>query len=158
MIFFVLSMLEQSCRSVFTLYTLKKQCAPQNTISLPTRLKNYKQRSTPWHCHSVKISRCMTEFKRELYLLATCQRTTARIIFERAPQEFIRAINDAAWTTLTGNLKLSQKDIDDIQSIEPALRHIASRGQTLDNHRILLTTPSGFKDVKVLFSVLQSHF
>ena len=38
----------------------------------------------------------MSKFKSELKLLATCQPTTARILFERAPQEFIRAIIDAA--------------------------------------------------------------
>ena len=57
----------------------------------------------------------MSKFKSELKVLATCQPSTARILFERAPQEFIRAIIDAAWTTLTGKLNLSQKDIDDIR-------------------------------------------
>ena len=51
----------------------------------------------------------MSKFKSELKLLATCQPTTALILFERAPQEFIRAIIDAVWTTLTGKLNLSQK-------------------------------------------------
>ena len=51
----------------------------------------------------------MSKFKSELKLLATCHPTAARILFERAPQEFIRAIIDAVWTTLTGKLNLSQK-------------------------------------------------
>ena len=109
-------------------------------------------------CHSVKMSKRMSKFKSELKVLATCQPSTARILFERAPQEFIRAIIDAAWTTLTGKLNLSQKDIDDIRAVQPALRRIASRGQTLDDRRTLLTTPSGIKAVGVLFRVLQSHF
>ena len=100
----------------------------------------------------------MSKFKSELKLLATCQPTTARILFERAPQEFIRAIIDAAWTTLTGKLNLSQKDIDEIRRVQPALRRIVSRGQTLDDRRTLLARPSGIKAVRVLFRVLQSHF
>ena len=67
-------------------------------------------------------------FQSELKLLATCQPSTARILFERATQEFIRANIDAAWTTLTGKLKLTQKDIDDIRAVQPALRRIASPG------------------------------
>ena len=100
----------------------------------------------------------MSKLKSELKLLATCQPTTARILFERAPQEFIRAIIDAAWTTLTGKLNLSQKDIDEIRRVQPALRRIASRGQTLDVCRTLLARSSGIKAVRVLFTVLQSHF
>ena len=87
---------------------------------------------------------------------STCERKI--FIFERAPQEFIRAIIDAAWTTLTGKLKLTQRDIDDIRAVQPALRRIASRGQTLDDRRTLLARPSGIKAVRVLFRVLQSHF
>ena len=100
----------------------------------------------------------MSKFKSELKVLATCQPTIAHILFERAPQEFIRAIIDAAWTTLTGKLKLTQRDIDDIRAVQPALRRIAPRGQTLDDRRTLLVTPSGIKAVRVLFRVLQSHF
>ena len=98
----------------------------------------------------------MSKFESELKLLATCQPTTARIFFERAPQEFIRAIIDAAWTT--GKLNLSQKDIDDIRRVLPALRRIVSRGQTLDGRRTFLVEPSRIKALRVLFSILQSHF
>ena len=61
------------------------------------------------------MSKHISKFKSELNRLATCQPTTARILFERAPQEFIRAIIDAAWKKVTGKLNLSQKDIDDIR-------------------------------------------
>ena len=109
-------------------------------------------------CHSVKMSKRMSKFKSELKLLATCQPTTARILFERAPQEFIRAIIDAAWTMLTGKLELTQRDIHDIRAVQPAIRRIASRGQTLDDRRTLLARPSGINAVRVLFRVLQCHF
>ena len=106
--------------------------------------------------HSVKMSKRMSKFKSELKVLATYQPSTARILFERAPQEFIRAIIDAAWTTLTVKLKLTQKDIDDIRAVQPALRRIASRGQTLDDRRTLLATPSGIKAVRVYCKVISN--
>ena len=100
----------------------------------------------------------MNKYKSELELLATCQPTIAHILFERAPREFIRAIVDATWTTLTGKLNLSQKDLYDIRAVQPALRRIASRGQTLDERRTLLATPSGTKAVRTLFRVLKQYF
>ena len=100
----------------------------------------------------------MIKLKSELKLLATCQPSTARILLERAPNEFIHAIVDAAWTTLTGKLNLSEKDLYDIRAVQPALRRIASRGQALDDRRTLLAAPSGVKAVRVLFSVLLKHF
>ena len=109
-------------------------------------------------CHSVKMSKRMSKFKSELKLLATCQPTTARILFEQAPQEFIRAIIDAAWTTLTGKLNLSEKDLHNIRAVQPAFRRIALRGQSLDDRRALLAIPSGIKAVRMLFSVLPKHF
>ena len=57
----------------------------------------------------------MNKFKSELKLLATCQPVTARILFKQAPKEFIRAIVDATWTTLTGKLNLSAQDKDEIK-------------------------------------------
>ena len=71
---------------------------------------------------------------------------------------FVPGPIDAGWTSLTRKLSLSQKDIDDIRAVQPALRRIASRGQSLDDRRTLLATPSGIKAVRVLFRVLQSHF
>ena len=50
------------------------------------------------------------------------------------------AIVDATRTTLTGKLNLSQKDLNDIRAVQPALRRIVSRGQTLDECRTLLAT------------------
>ena len=103
------------------------------------------------------MSKRMNKFKSELKLLATCQPVTARILFKQAPKEFIRAIVDATWTTLTGKLNLSAQDKDEIRSVQPALRRIASRGQTLDERRQLLSTPSGIKAIRKLFSVLQTY-
>ena len=100
----------------------------------------------------------MSKFKSKLKLLATCHPTTARILFDRTPQDFICAIIDAVWTTLMDKLNLSKKDIDEIRRVQFELRRIASRGQTLDVCRTLLARSSGIKAVRVLFTVLQSHF
>ena len=67
----------------------------------------------------------MNKFQSELQLLATCQPVTARIIFKQAPKEFICAIVDAKWTTLTGKLNLSAQDKNEVRSVQPALQRIA---------------------------------
>ena len=100
----------------------------------------------------------MNKFKSELKLLVTCQPVTARILFKRAPKEFIRAVVDATWTTLAGKLNLSAQDKDEVRSVQPALQSIASRGQTLGERRQLLSTSSCIKAISKLFSVLQTYF
>ena len=104
------------------------------------------------------MSKRMNKYKRELNLLATCQPSTARLLFQQAPREFIRAIVDATWTTLSGKLNLSPHELDKVRSVQSTLRRIASRGQTLDERRRVLSTRSGTQAVRKLFSVLQTHF
>ena len=108
--------------------------------------------------HSLMMSKRMIKFKSELKLLATCHPSTARLLFKQAPQEFIRAIVDATWSTLSGKLDLSPSEIDEIRSVQPALRRIASRGQTFDERRRALSSRSGTKAVQKLFSVIQTQF
>ena len=112
--------------------------------------------STQHDAHA--MSKRMIKFKSELKSLATCLPSTARLLFKQAPSGFILAIVDATWTTLTGKVQLSSSERDTVRSVQPALRRIASRGQTLDARRRALSTPSGVKATQKLFTVLQTHF
>ena len=47
------------------------------------------------------MSKRMLKYKSELKLLATCLPSTARLLFNRAPKDFIRAIVDVTWTSLS---------------------------------------------------------
>ena len=96
----------------------------------------------------------MIKFKSELKLLATCHPSTARLFFRQAPRDFVRAIVDAVWTTLDGKLNLSANELDEVRSVQPALRRIAS----LDERRRILSTQSGTLAVRKLFGVLQKQF
>ena len=109
-------------------------------------------------CIAFTMSKRMNKFKSELKLLATCHPSTARLLFKQAPQEFIRAIVDATWSTLSGKLDLSPSQIDEIRSVQPTLRRIASRGQTFDERRRALSSRRGTKAVQKLFSVIQTQF
>ena len=100
----------------------------------------------------------MNKFKSELKLLAACHPSTARLLFKQAPEEFIRAIVDATWSTLSGKLDLSTSELDEIRSVQPALRRIASRGQAFDDRRLVLSSRRGTKAVQKLFSVIQTQF
>ena len=100
------------------------------------------------------MSKRMIKFKSELKLLATCHPSTARLFFRQAPRDFVRAIVDA----LDGKLNLSANELDEVRSVQPTLRRIASRGQTLDERRRVLSTQSGTLAVRKLFSVLQKQF
>lgn len=104
------------------------------------------------------MSKRMLKYKSELKLLATCLPSTARLLFKQAPNEFIRAIIDATWTTLSGKLNLTPHDLDQVKSVQPALRRIATRGQTFDKRRRVLSTSSGIKAIQKLMSIVQAHF
>ena len=104
------------------------------------------------------MSKRMIKYKRELESLATSQPSTARLLLKHKPGSFIRAIVDATWTTLEGKLKLSPTDLSIVRSVQPALRRIASRGQTIEERRRKLLTRGGVKAVQKLFSVISSHF
>ena len=104
------------------------------------------------------MSKRMIKFKSELKSLATCLPSTALLLFKHAPSGFILAIVDAAWTTLTGKLQITPRELDTVKSVQSALRRIASRGQTVDERRRALSTKSGVKAVQKLFTVLQPHF
>ena len=97
------------------------------------------------------MSKRMIKYKRELESLATSQPSTARLLLKHKPSSFIRAIVDATWTTLKGKLKLSPTDL-------PALRRIASRGQTIEERRRKLLTRGGVKAIQKLFGIIISHF
>lgn len=104
------------------------------------------------------MSKRMIKFKSELKLLATCLPSTARLLFKQAPSGFILAIVDATWTTLTGKVHLSPSERDAVRSVQPALRRIASRGQTIEERRRALSTSSGVKATQKLFTILQTNF
>ena len=111
--------------------------------------------------HFVKaliMSKRMIKYKSELKLLATCLPSTARLLFNRAPKDFIRAIVDVTWTSLSGKINFTPDQLKQVRSVQPALRRIASRGQTLDERRRTLTTSSGTKAIQKLMSIVQVHF
>ena len=100
----------------------------------------------------------MLKYKSELKLLATCLPSTARLLFNRAPKDFIRAIVDVTWTSLSGKINFTPDQLKQVRSVQPALRRIASRGQTLDKRRRVLATSNGTKAIQKLMSIVQVHF
>ena len=107
---------------------------------------------------TLMMSKRMLKYKSELKLLATCLPSTARLLFNRAPKDFIRAIVDVTWTSLSGKLNFTPHDLEQVKSVQAALRRIASRGQTLDERRRILITSSGTKAIQKLMSIVQTHF
>ena len=91
------------------------------------------------------MSKRMVKFRSELKLLATCHPSTARLLFKQAPQEFIRAIVDATWSTLSGKLDLSPSELAEVRYVQPTRRRV-------------LSSRSGTQAVQKLFSVIQAQF
>ena len=70
--------------------------------------------------HFVKtliMSKRMLKYKSELKLLATCLPSTARLLFNRAPKDFIRAIVDVTWTSLSGKINFTPDQLKQVKSL-----------------------------------------
>ena len=80
----------------------------------------------------------MNKYKNELNFLTTSRPITARLLFKHLPEDFIFAIVDAVWTTLSGKLSLKTEEVARVKSVQPTLRRIASRGQTVNEKRTVL--------------------
>ena len=104
------------------------------------------------------MSKRMIKYKRELESLAASQPSTVRLLLKHKPSSFIRAIVDATWTTLEGKLKLSPTDLSIVRSVQPALRRIASRGQSIEERRRKLLTRNGVRAIQKLFSFITPNF
>ena len=104
------------------------------------------------------MSKLMNKYKNELNFLTTSRPNTARLLFKHLPEDFIFAIVDAVWTTLSGKVPLKPEEVARVKSVQSTLRKIASRGQTVSERRIVLTSWRGVKAVKTLFNALKEHF
>ena len=104
------------------------------------------------------MSKLMNKYKNELNFLTTSRPITARLLFKHLPEDFIFAIVAAVWTTLSGKLSLKTEAVARVKSVQPTLRRIASRGQTVNERRTVLTSWRGVKAIKTLFDVLKDLF
>ena len=104
------------------------------------------------------MSKRVIKYKSELKFLGRCLPGTARLLFKHAPSSFVLAIVDVVWTTLTGKVPLSPRELTAVRSVQPALRRIASREQTVAERRRALLTQGGVKAVQTLFRVIRKHF
>ena len=100
----------------------------------------------------------MIKYKRDLKALARCSSEEARRIVQNGDDDFILAVVDAVWTTLSGKLNLIPEQISKIRSIQSVLRRFADRGQTVEERRRRLLTQNGIHAIQSVFEILQTHF
>ena len=104
------------------------------------------------------MSERMIKYKRDLQLLASSRPSRARLIIQRGDDEFVRAINDAVWTTLTGVVPISATERDRIRNVQRVLRRFVRPGLSLDQRRRVILTRQGVLALQTVFGILQSHF
>ena len=100
----------------------------------------------------------MNEYTRDLKRLANCSPTRARRLIQQGDDDFIYAILDAVWTTLRGKVPLSLEQREKVRSVQNVLRRFASRGQSVEERRRVLTTRHGVRAIQTVFDILQWHF
>ena len=104
------------------------------------------------------MSEGMNKHKRNLKKLAICSSSRARRIIQQSDDDFILAILDAVWTMLAGKVQLSPAQRKQIKNVQPVLRRFASRGQSVEELRCVLSTKKGVHAIQTVFNVLQTHF
>ena len=104
------------------------------------------------------MSERMQEYRNEIKLIGNCNQKTQRALFLHAHGDFIRAIVDAIWTTLEGNLPLKPDQLSSVRKNKETLKRIASKNRTIEQRRKLLCKQRGGNAAIDLLNIVKEHF
>lgn len=108
--------------------------------------------------HLFVMSDRMCKYRSELHLLSTCSEKTKNILVRYLEKDFIAAICDAVWSTLSGAVPLSKKQKKDIKFHQDILRKICDASKTISQKRKLLQQPSASKAVREILMLVKNKF
>lgn len=104
------------------------------------------------------MSERVEKYREELKLSANCTPNTRKILFKHGDNDFIKAIADAAWTTLDGRLPLTPSQIQKLREVQNILRIFASKERTIKQKRRLLCSQKGGNAYSDLINIIHEHF
>lgn len=103
---------------------------------------------------SSRMKRC----RGDLHYLGTCSPKTRKLILKNANGELLKAIAEAAWTVLNGEVKLTPVQRRRLIKDESILKQLATKQRTVADKRKVLTSQRGGNVIGFLFNLLKSIF
>ena len=108
--------------------------------------------------HVVTMSGRMKRHRTDLHYLGTCSPKNRKLLLKNANTELLRAIVEAAWTVLSGEVKLTPAQRRRLIKDESVLRQLATRQRNLTEKRKVLTSQRGGNVIGFLFNLLKNIF
>ena len=103
---------------------------------------------------SSRMKRC----RGDLHYLGTCSPKTRKLILKNANGELLKAIAEAAWTVLNGDVKLTPAQKRRLIKDESVLRQLATKQRTVAEKRKVLASQRGGNVIGFLFNLLKNIF
>lgn len=94
----------------------------------------------------------------DLKYLGTCSPKTRKLILKGANSDLIKAIAEAAWTVLSGEVKLTPAQRKRLVKDESILRNLATKQRNLSEKRKVLVSQRGGNVIGFLFNILKQLF
>ena len=94
----------------------------------------------------------------DLHYLGTCAPKTRKLLLKNANGELLKAIAEAAWTVLSGKVKLTPMQRRRLIKDESILRQLATKQRTVADKRKVLKSQRGGNVIGFLFNLLKNIF
>ena len=100
----------------------------------------------------------MKRYRSDLHYLGTCSPKTRKLLLKNANTDLLRAIAEAAWTLLSGEVKLTPAQRRRLVKDESILRQLVTKQQNLTDKRKVLASQRGGNVIGFLFNLLKNIF
>ena len=100
----------------------------------------------------------MKRYRSDLHYLGTCSPKTRKLLLKNANTDLLRAIAEAAWTVLSGKIKLTPAQRRRLVKDESVLRQLATKQRNLTDKRKVLASQRGGNVIGFLFNLLKNIF
>ena len=104
------------------------------------------------------MSERVRKYRCELHLLSSCSDKTKNLLIQHLQKDFIAAICDVLWTTLSGVVPLTKKQKAKIKPHQDILRKVCDAGKTIAQKRKLLRKPIAGKALREVLNTVKSRF
>ena len=100
----------------------------------------------------------MKKCRGDLKYLGECSPKTRKVVLKQANNELIKAIAEAAWTVLSGEVHLTPTQKRRLIKDEAVLRQLATKQRSAVQKRKVISSQRGSNVIGFLFNLLKSIF
>jgi hypothetical protein len=107
---------------------------------------------------AVTMSNRMKKCRTDLQYLGKCAPKTRKLLLKNANTDLLKAIAEAAWTVLSGEVKLTPAQRRRLVKDESILKQLATKQRTVAEKRKVVASQRGGNVIGFLFNLLKNIF